>query len=351
MTGELITRLQTAAEVAPPSFSSSEATRLTAEALFDDHLGPLARRMAARGDIGGVEALGTGSRVLAEADELAWTVEGLHFAIRTARLLVRPDAGPALCTLIDVIAHYGTRAGPRPHGGWKEISDEASRGLGYVGQVLPATFRSPASPAEPLVPNALQYDVVDPIAHLYEAFQRLKDDTIKSPGSTIYPLIWRDAVAVTIDALLDRERLAYGDGRLEHDVLNGLFLLSELGSEAARIGNGDHATIVAYELGQLAEDAAGFVGFREYAEDITIRLVDIGIFAVEHSLRTFDGRELADWIAETLATKLGPYLRHAMHQALVAGRFGPASHDSRMALIRMVAGYAGGSFGMNLTRP
>jgi hypothetical protein len=293
-----------------------------------------------------VESLASGTRRIARGGSAAWAHSGLGFATRSARLLVRPDAGAALCTAIDAVADYASAAERYTEIDAERLHDESCRALGYIGQHLPTVFRQPADPDHLLVPDALRYDSVDPVAHLYEALGRVKEQTIDPPATDRDALVWRDAVMVTTQALISREQSTYKDGRLEHDILSGLFLLSALGAEAARSGDERHATMAAYSLDDLADASAGLGGFRELGQDIAMALTEIGIFAVANGLKTLDGRPLDDWVAESLVNKLAGHLPHAMHEALVAGRFEPVDHLARWTFIKQVGVKAESSFGM-----
>lgn len=172
----------------------------------------------------------------------------------------------------------------------------------------------------------------------------MKREAFDAEPALLDPLIWRDAVLVTARAIGERAERAFKDARLEPPLLSAMELIGDLGTQGSRRADERQAIVAAFALGDLSENADRSY-FREYASDIALNLVEIGLFALEHSLNSTDGEPLAKWISTELVANLRTVLQYPMHEAVYAGRFDPASHQSRWAFVKQVGVAAGDNFG------
>jgi len=92
-------------------------------------------------------------------------------------------------------------------------------------------------------------------------------------------------------------------------------LIADLGTAAARSGDERRAIIATFALGDLSSNAVRPY-FHEYASDIALNLVEIGLFSMEHGINSTDGRPLATWIAECLVSNLKSVLKYPIHEGL-----------------------------------
>jgi hypothetical protein len=327
---------------ASSGISRRESIRLLGDQVFDRHLLPLARRWADRGDFESIAALARAAAAVGADTDDAWFEAAQTFTMKAAPLLLRRAAPGPLCSVIRSIAEFAIKALERenPEG----FHDEACRALGGLGQQIPAAFHHPSDPEVSLIPESLRYESADPLGCLQDAFYEIKRATFDGDERRVDSLIWRDGVLVTAQALAHRAAHVFQDDRLEQPLVSAMLLLAKLGTQGARDGDERRATIAAFALGELAEDADQAF-YREYPSDIAMALVEIALFASVHSLHATDGRALAAWIADDLVEKLRELLSYPMHEALVAGRFSPAPQDVRWAFVKSVGVLAHDNFG------
>lgn len=325
--------------------SSAEAEHLIANVVFETHLTRLARRWSTQGEGDALAALSRASAVAAtEGDSSVWFESNLVFSMDVSQMLLNRASGRALCSVIRDLALYAISGVGRVDAAPQRFHDEVCRALGRLGQQVPVVFKDPAEPDAFLVPNALRPQEADPVNCLLDAFEQIKLRTIDVAAPSIYPLIWRDAVLATARALADRAERAFKDARLESPLLSAMGLIADLGTAAARSGDERRAIIATFALGDLSSNAVRPY-FHEYASDIALNLVEIGLFSMEHGINSTDGRPLATWIAECLVSNLKSVLKYPIHEAYFAARFEPVSHASRWSFIKEVGVVAEDNFG------
>ena len=325
--------------------SRAEAEHLIAAVVFETDLTQLARRWSERGDSDALAALSRAGAVAAtEGESSVWFESNLVFSMDVSQMLLNRASGRALCSVIRDLALYATSGVGRVDAVPERFHHEVCRALGRLGQQVPVVFKDPTAPDVFLVPNALRPQEADPVNCLLDAFEEIKLKTIDVAAPHYLPLVWRDAVLVTALALADRADRAFKDARLESPLLSAMGLIADLGTTAARSGDERRAIIATFALGDLSSNAVRPY-FHEYASDIARNLVEIGLFSIEHGMKSTDGSPLATWIAECLVSNLRTVLQYPIHEAYFAARFEPASHASRWSFIKEVGVAAKDNFG------
>ncbi len=165
---------------------------------------------------------------------------------------------------------------------------------------------------------------------------------------TVDALVYLDAVQRFGEALADRSVKVFRDFRLETSLVSAVSNIGDLGIDAAKQRDERTAYYTAVKLAILAESAEQDI-YREYPADLAADLVGLGLLSEEHSLEVPGmGEQLADFVAEQLVDHLSDSLDHAMHEALMAGKYGYVDHATRIEFVRRVAARAGRTFGLNL---
>jgi hypothetical protein len=323
--------------------TAREVVELVNAEVLEDRLPLLIQRWADRGDYAAVAACSRGSTVAGQAQPGRWP-SALALSINASQMLLRRPAASALCSVIRDLEAVAITSLEWPEDLREGIFDESCRAIGNLGEQVPSIFCSPDDPEVLLTPDTLRYEAADPLGCVLDALHKTQEAAFRGSEVRVDALIWRDAVTVTAKAIAHRSATAFKDDRLEMPLVSAMLLLARLGAVGARSGDERRAMIAAFDLEQLAEDADKPF-YHEYPGDIALALVEIGIFAFEHALTSSDGRPLADQIAESLASKLPSHLSYPMHEALVAGRFSPATHDARWAFIKKVGVKVGDNFG------
>lgn len=322
----------------------SEVEELAASEVVD-RLESLARRWADRGDTIAVAAL-CDAVTSAGGRTPVWSTASLGLVVNASQALLARRAAVELCAVIRDLAVIALRAVEERAEGAEELFDEACRALGNLGEKIPSTFHSPSDPEVTLIPHSLRYEVPDPLGCLLDALAEIRTRLFAADEVAIGPLVWRDAIGVTTQAIADRASNVYKDSRLEHQLVSAMLLLARLGTEGARRGDAHRAMLAAFELANLAENADRPF-YHEYPTDIVFALAEIGLFSEVHDLTSPDGSPLAGQVAEVLSAKFSGYLRHPMREVLMAGRFSPAAADARWTFIKRVGVVARDNFGLN----
>lgn len=274
--------------------------------------------------------------------EAIWA-EGQGLTGRIARQCLAARSRAPLSATIGAVADQASRAVADPL--WQERYDRAARVLGNLGEQLPSIFRNPDEPEVLFTTD--DEGVTDPLNALIDAFYRVGDQFTDHTDSTADPFIGLQAMQRTGVAIAERTENAYGDRRLERELVMLRAIIARVGISAAKSENAHTAFAAALALGELAERAYA-VHYHELPTDLAGDLAEIGFLAETHDLHLAGGPDVAEWIAGRLVTTLDPELDQLTHELIVAGRYAYGDANAVRDFIRRLQAGAGRDFGLTL---
>lgn len=227
--------------------------------------------------------------------------------------------------------------------GEHELFDEACRRIGRAGELIPPNLIH-RGVVQPMMPTHAPRpdDIADVVVNGLHELGRALEAKLPKP----YPLIFADAVEVTILALIRRVQDEVKNDSLDPMVMALVAILGELGTAAAQKEDGHTTYLCLAKLSIVADELPNGVELlakvREY---VATRIARLGVWA--RACNVIESGPVWKWAAQLLETFEAELLRPIMMEVFT-GSLGrnEVTHDARWDFIRDVGRRVHSNFGL-----